>query len=341
MSFKIKKRGKIWHYSGTVAGRRLRGTTGATDKKIAQRIASEIEQKAWRGTLDGPGATLTFAQAAIAYRDAEHDDRFLDPIEDYWTDTLVSTITGEAIRKMAKKLYPNHSNATLNRQGIVPAQAVINYASALGWGSGIKVKRFKEQAKSKTPATWAWVQAFCNQALEDGLPHLAALCVFMFGTGARRGEACSLTWADIDLSNAAAEINQTKIEDYRTAHLSPQVVAALANIPSNRNPEDPVFNYAGGDSVGQVWNNVVNRAGIDPLTPHCCRHGFATKMLQKGVDPKTVAVRGGWKDVATVMKYYAHAMEDRTVTDILFDTSVTQCASEEDLTISSKRKNQV
>jgi len=47
-------------------------------------------------------------------------------------------------------------------------------------------------------------------------------------------------------------------------------------------------------------------------------------MLQAGVDPKTVAVRGGWKDVATVMKYYAHAMDDPTVTDVLFGTRLTQ-----------------
>jgi integrase len=81
-----------------------------------------------------------------------------------------------------------------------------------------------------------------------------------------------------------------------------------------------VFHYAYGESVGQVWNNVIERAGIEKLSPYCCRHGFATSMLQAGIDPKTVAVRGGWKDVGTVMKFYAHAMDDPTVTDVLFGT---------------------
>lgn len=150
----------------------------------------------------------------------------------------------------------------------------------------------------------------------------------MFGTGARRGEACALQWNDVELFKKTAVINQTKIEDQRVAHLSPPVVAALANIPSNRNPDDLVFGYASGQSVGQVWKNVAKRAGIQPLSPHCCRHGFATSMLQAGVDPKTVAVRGGWKDVATVMKFYAHAMDDPTVTDVLFGTNVTQDETE-------------
>ncbi|MEM9966489.1 MAG: site-specific integrase [Pseudomonadota bacterium] len=280
-----------------------------------------------------------FSQAAIAYREAGHSDRFLTPIEDYWRDTLVIKITGEGIRRVAKALYSDCANATLNRQGIVPAQAIINYASELGWCAPIKVKRFKVSAKSKEPATLEWVTAFAEQANADGLHHLAALCLFMFGTGARRGEACALTWADVDLFKRQAVINQTKVDDLRIAHLPQEVVIALANIPSNRNPDDLVFGYASGESVGKVWANVLKRADIEALTPHCCRHGFATTLLRAGVDPKTVAARGGWKDIATVMKFYAHAIDDLTITDALFDTPVTQGENPNYLTISKERKN--
>lgn len=324
MPLKIKKRNNIWHYSGTVAGRRLRGSTRTADKRIAERIAAEVEAKAWQSHLDGPGATLTFAQAAIAYRQAGHSTRFLDQVEDYWRDTLVPSITGAAIRQMALKLYPHHSNATLNRQAIVPAQAIINYAAELEWCAPIRVKRFRVNAETKTPASEEWVEAFSSQALVDGLPHLAALCLFMFGTGARRGEACALTWNDVELFKKTAIINQTKTETRRIAHLQSPVVAALANIPSNRNPEEFVFQYASGESVGQVWKNVAKRAEIEELSPHCCRHGFATTMLREGYDAKTVAVSGGWKDAVTVMRYYAHALEDPTVTDVLFGTKSTQ-----------------
>ncbi|MEP3296442.1 MAG: site-specific integrase [Pseudoruegeria sp.] len=324
MPLKVFKRNNLYSYRGSVAGRRLRGATGTSDKRIAERIAAEAEAKEWQSHLDGPGATLTFAQAAIAYRQAEHSDRFLDRIEDHWKDTLVPKITGEAIRQMARKLYPDAANATLNRQGIAPTQAIINYAAELDWCAPIKVKRFKVHAKTKTPATLEWVENFARQASEDGLPHLAALCLFMFGTGARRGEACALKWADVDLFKKTATINQTKTEHQRIAGLQSPVVVALAKIPSNRNPDDLVFQYASGESVGQVWKNVIERAGIEKLSPHCCRHGFATSMLQAGHHAKTVAVRGGWKDVATVMKFYAHATDDLTVTDVLFGTNLTQ-----------------
>jgi len=338
MSVEIYKRGKIWHYRGTVAGRRSRGTCGTSDKKIAQRIAAEVEAASWRRHLDGPGAQVTFAQASIAYREAGRSGRFLTMIEDHWKDTAIREINAGAIRQSARKLYPNAKGATHNRQVIVPTQAIINFAAELDWCAPIKVKRFKTATKSKTPVTSLWINAFAEQAAADDLPHLAALAYFMFGTGARRGEACELLWSDIDLFAKQAVIHQSKVEDTRIAHLPQAVVVAIANIPSNRKEDEPVFSYASGESVGQVWANVCDRAGIAKLTPHSCRHGFATTMLQAGIDPKTVAKRGGWKDVATVMKHYAHAMDDPTVTDVLFDTPVTRVRPQGPLTISNKKE---
>lgn len=293
MPIEIYKRGKIWHYRGTVAGRRSRGTCGTSDKKTAQRIAAEIEAANWRRHLDGPAAHVTFAQAAIAYRDAGKPDRFLAKIEDYWRNTMISDMSAGAIRNSALKIYPDAKGATHNRQVIVPTQAIINFAAELEWCPPIRVKRFKTLTKTKTPVTSEWISAFSRQALTDGLPHLAALAYFMFATGARRGEACALRWSEIDLSKRQAVIHQSKVEDIRVAHLPSPVVVAIANIPSNRDNNEHVFGYATGESVGQVWSNVCKRAGIAKLTPHSCRHGFATTMLQAGIDPKTVAVRGG------------------------------------------------
>ena len=147
MPHSLYRRGKIWHYSGTVAGRRLRGSTGTTDKATAQRIAAETEAAGWRRHLDGPGAHVTFAQASIAYRQAEKSPRFLNRIEDHWKDTLIREITPGAIRASAQTLYPNAKGATRNRQVIVPTQAIINFAASMAWCSPIRVARFKIETK--------------------------------------------------------------------------------------------------------------------------------------------------------------------------------------------------
>lgn len=325
MPLEIFRRGKVWQYRGTVNGRRLRGSTRTTERKTAERVKTEVEARAWQRHFDGPGAGLTMAQVFTAYLDAGKSDRFLLRLADHWKDTPVSDIHGETIRRAAKKIYPSANEPTWNRQVIKPTQAAINYAAGLGWCPRISVKRFTENPSVKTPATVAWVHAFHSQATKDGLPHLGALCMFMFATAARIGEACRLTWADVDLSSGRATLYLFKPTPWsRVAHLHKEVICALESIPSNRKPDEPVFGYAERGSVRCAWNNVAARAGIERLTPHCCRHGFATEMLRNGFDVKTVAEMGGWKDATTVLRTYAHAIEDKTVTDVLFDTPVTQ-----------------
>jgi len=276
-----------------------------------------------------------FSQAALAYRNAEKSERFLERIEDYWKDTIVRKITSGAIRQSAIDLFPNAGAATRNRQAIVPTQAIINHAASMEWCQPIKVKRFPVETKTKEPATLEWVQSFAEHAL----PHLGAMALFMFGTGARVGEAVALRWSDLDLHARTAIIKQTKINDERVSNLQPALVVAIANMPSNRNPDERVFKYSDTANVRKVWNNTIKRAGIKKLSPHSCRHGFATSMLQAGIDVKTVADRGGWKDVATLVKTYAHATQDKNITDVIFDTNLAQSDNTDELSIGNKRRN--
>lgn len=310
MPFTIYRRdgSRYWHYRGSVAGRQLRGSTKTTDKTTAKRIAAEIEARHWKGRLDGPEAVLTFANAAHAYLDAEKPARFIAAISAYWKDTPVKSITAGAIRQSALKLYPNASGATRNRQVIVPTQAIINHAARLELCSPLRVPRFPVERREKEPATWEWVEAFAAAAS----PHLGALAIFMFSTGARIGEAVSLTWDDVDLSRRRALIRQTKIGDERWAHLPGPCFAAIANIQDRT---ERVFKYASRSTAKVQWAKAVKRAGIRHLSFHACRHGFATALLQQGIDVVTIARLGGWKSPQHVFSTYGHASDDKTLTE--------------------------
>ncbi len=319
MPLTLYKRGHIWHYRGTVAGRRVRGSTKTSDKEVAQRVASRREAQEWKHRIDGPASVLTFAKAASRYLAAGKSDRFLLPVLDYWRDTLVRDINAGAVRRAAIEIYPTHSAATRNRQAIVPTQAVINFAADEELCAHLKVKRFPVVKREKAPATWEWVQAFmaaCKQ------PHLAALGCFLFLTGARISEALQVRWKDVDLGARTVVIRQGKLGgDERIAHMPPELVVAIANIAGR---EGKVFRYSSYDTAKPMWFAAIKRAGIAPLTFHRCRHGFATGLLHQGVDPVTVAKRGGWKSPAHVFATYGHAMEDVTVTNRLTGTKQTQ-----------------
>jgi integrase len=320
-----RKGSDIWHYRGTVAGKRLRGSTRTSDKDRALRIAAEKDARQWTSHLDGPAAVLTFANAAALYMKAGKQTRFLRKLIKHWNNTPVKEITAGAIRQSAVTLYPDVSGATRNRTVITPTQAIINHAAESELCQRIRVKRFPIEKKMKEPASWTWVRAFMSASS----PHLGALACFMFATGARITEALSLTWMDVDFSSSTALIRQTKIGAQRRAHLPPALVAAMANIAgrgTRLGGEGKVFRYRSRNSAAGPWRAAIKRAGIKPLSFHACRHGFATAALRAGIDIITVTKLGGWKTPQHVFGTYGHASDDATLTDRLIgnDADLTQ-----------------
>lgn len=322
MGLNLFKRNGIWNYRGTVGPtgkrRRLRGTCNTEDKDIAARQIAEIEARYWKGHFDGPAAILTFAQAARLYRAAGKSDRFLDKVEAYFGQTLVRDISEGAIHTMAKALYPTATGASLNRMGVAIAQAVINHAAKSKLCSPIRVERYKIDAKVKDPATLEWVEQF----YKEGAPHIGTLALFMYLTGARIGEALALKWSDVDLEARTALIRETKQSKERVSHLPAPLVVALANLPAV--PGRDVFGYIHSTALRNAWEATIRRAGIKRLTPHSCRHGFATGLLRRGIDVVTVAWLGGWKSPHQVLKTYGHANKDPRLTDLLLDKILTQ-----------------
>ncbi len=327
MPLKLYRRGEIWYYSGTVgpSGRRKRfrdQSCRTTNKDIAARQVAEVEAQYWKGSFDGPAAILTFAEAARLYRAADKTTKGLDKAEAYFGQTLVKDITEGAVHTMAKTLYPKLTGASLNRVAIVPVQAVINHAARSKLCMPIKIGRYKVAQKIKDIATLEWVEKFGAEASS----HVSALALFMYLTGARISEALDLQWDDVDLSAATALIRESKQSKERVSHLPPPLVAALANL--DHVPERGVFIYKRSPDLRNAWTTANRRAGIKRLTPHSCRHGFATGLLRRGVDVVTVAWLGGWKDAATVLKTYGHANKNPKLNELLLGAQMVQSVRE-------------
>ncbi len=314
MPLKIYRRkgSNVWNYRGTLAGHRKRGTTGASDKETAQRIASAIEDKFWKRGLDGKEKGLTWPKAAAAYLQAGKSSRFIERLTRYWRDAHVADMNAGSIRQSAIDLYPNAKNSTRNRQVIVPTLAVINHCAELNLCPPLRMKRFKVETKIKKPVTLEWINAFearCDR------PDVRALAVFLYATGARISEARRVKWDDIDFGRRKVLIRQTKIGEEREAHLPPHLFVTLANLSRDKNPFGVAYT-----TFRDAWARTTKAAGIEPLTFHSCRHGFATTLHDKGVGVKTIAKAGGWKSAQHLFNTYLHADEDPTITDKLFDT---------------------
>lgn len=342
MPLTLYQRNGVYHYRGTVGPtgkrRRMRGSCKTKNEDIAARQISEIETAYWKGHFDGPASILTFAHAAKLYRSAGKSTRFLDKVEGYLKSTLVKDISEGTVHLMAKELYPTCGGASLNRLVIAPTLAVINHAAKRKLCSRLMVERYKFETKIKEPATLEWVEKF----RQHSSPHLGTMVLFMFLTGARPGEAIELDWKDIDLQAQTAVIRETKVGRERKAHLPTSLVVALANLP--RIKDRGVFGYTASNATRSAWEAACKRAGIKCLTPHSCRHGFATGLLRRGVDVVTVAWLGGWASVRQVLATYGHATKNPKLTDLLTGPELTHKMGREveisDETIAS-RLNQI
>ena len=165
-------------------------------------------------------------------------------------------------------------------------------------------------------------------------------------TGIRRGEACGLSWGDIDLQNKTLSIVQSYDEG---GHLKePKTKAGIRTIPINDSvasdlrvrrcylnnkfirarekagiggptltPETPVICNALGKrqlphSVTRWWDRHRYSLGFERWTVHEMRHSFLSEMARRNVGVKVLQTIAGHAKYATTMDIYTHvSMEDK------------------------------
>ena len=143
-----------------------------------------------------------------------------------------------------------------------------------------------------------------------------ALLEFLYGTGARVGEAVGLDAGDVDLESATAVVTG-KGSKQRMVPLGTfaveALIAAIADRPAlqqSRRRTDALFlNARGGRLTRQgAWLVVrrhARRVGIPDarISPHVLRHSAATHMLEGGADLRTVQEILGHATMNTTQVY--------------------------------------
>ena len=143
MPIRIVRRPKSpnWILRGTLRGVRVEESTGTDNKKIAEEIRAKREAEILAQSIYGRRATTTFAEAALSYLENAGNKRFLDGAIRYFGTTPLAKIDQDAIDVGARKVYPNASAPTRDRQFYTPASSVIKHAAKRGWCSQIVLER--------------------------------------------------------------------------------------------------------------------------------------------------------------------------------------------------------
>jgi integrase len=162
---------------------------------------------------------------------------------------------------------------------------------------------------------------------EDLDARLAVYLLVAAETGARRGAIHALRWTHLDLKAGVARFPRVIVlgpdglverpasrrkKSGRKVALSPYCVAALVahqasqaetaqmaggHLPADAHvfSDDPLGERPWRpDSTDRKFRQLRSEIGMDEIRLHDFRHYMATTLLAAGVDPKTVAQRGGW-----------------------------------------------
>jgi integrase len=150
--------------------------------------------------------------------------------------------------------------------------------------------------------------------------HLTPLTLLALNTGLRRGELFHLRWGDVALDRAVLTVQGASAKSGETRHLplNSEAVSVLKTWKGDATPDSGLLVFPSADDREQplediktAWLALVRKAKIADFRFHDCRHHFASRLVQAGVDLNTVRELLGHADIKMVLRYAHLAPETK------------------------------
>ena len=154
-----------------------------------------------------------------------------------------------------------------------------------------------------------------------GRVRVAAILEFAMNTGMRPKEIYALRWTDVDWEGQQIRVHGTKTDAVRYVPMTSQIVAVLRAEQEHVAGRDFVFTKGGRPTpkIYRILREATEAVGIDygrnvpdGLELYCARHTFTTRLLQAGLDLRTVGSITGHSDKELVLHYSHVTAESAT-----------------------------
>ena len=172
-----------------------------------------------------------------------------------------------------------------------------------------------------------------NFAINKGSPQSFGVIVSLF-TGIRIGELCALRWSDVDLSNktiricktiqripniSGQETNRTKIildkpktnNSIRLIPIPSFLYSHFLKIKQSSDHPDSYLltgtsKFVEPSNYYTMYQRWLRDCNIQGYSFHSLRHTFATRCIEKGIDPKVLSELLGHANISITLSLYVH-----------------------------------
>ena len=355
----IYKRGKKWRGQETIGGIR-RSFTGDTKKEVQISIANAITEYNLSNCLvDKNIGTEEWIHLWLDRRAKKLSPQTYDALRTSFQNHLIPYVgkyklcdlNKSVLEEMYAKAFfrkdgkkykdETYSHSTVNALA-VQFKKCLQYAVDVGVlprnpHNGVELHKLRPPKK-----VTAYSRAEQNAILEytQSCERSVQIYYLLIATGMRVGEACALTWDDVDFKNMSIAINKTAIsyhgsmmvQDHtktengtRTIYVIEQVIRYLRKIYRQQDQDANFYNLVvptskytiqNPSNLRKYWKRICTDINIPYKGLHALRHTWATRALEAGMDVKTVSDLLGHKNVITTMNIYQDALEDHKRSEI-------------------------
>ena len=347
----VYKKGNNWYIDYYLKGERKRRKVGSS-KKLALQVLEDVHVKIAKGEYLGvyeekkisfeeySKEYLAFSKANKAVTSYKRDITSLTGLTSAFGKYYLFEIEPVMVEKYkAQRLQDGVEPASVNRE-VACLKHMCN--KAVEWGyiksspvTGVKL--LKEPPGRirylETEEIDRLLQAI--NGLKRGCGrYLRPIVVLALNTGLRKNEILQLKWKDIDLKERRITVKRTKNNEIRTVPINDTLYEELVKV-ARQSESEYVFCDRSGVPYGNVrksFDSALTLAKIEDFHFHDLRHTFASHLVMKGCDLRTVQQLMGHKEIKMTMRYShlskAHLQEAVSKLDSLW----TPCGHQGNLT---------
>lgn len=270
----------------------------------------------------------------------------------YFSDMAAAEITSQDIREFVhfklnlskQQDVPTYSISTV-RLMLSILKLVFHYARRKGYtlDANLTFPRLQESHAHRKVVLTVEEQTRLTKKLNESPNKDAVGILLSLYTGLRIGEVCALRWKEIDLANRCIQVKYTMQRVSVFDPQSPQRTKLVMSYPKSRkslrdvpiplflieklsgiySDDGEAYLLTGSNQTYLEPRTLENRfrryaldCGLSEVHFHMCRHSFATRCLEKGVDIKTLSEILGHSSVKITLDRYTHSSFELKLTNV-------------------------